>query len=169
MKTPETCIIAAMDENNGIGKDNKLPWYIPEDLKRLKELTTPHSVIMGRKTFESILQIAKGKKPLPGRHKYVVTRDETYSHPDIVIAHSLEEAYKKAMDYEYRGDRIAIIGGGQIFEQSINIVDRLYLTIIEGKFPTDTHFPDYKQFQTVLSEQRFQSNGYRYKFLDLTR
>lgn len=164
---PEICIIAALDEAGGIGRNGGIPWgLIPEDMKRFRDLTIPYSLVMGRKTAESIIALNKGQL-LPHRHNFVVTRNPDFHNPRANNAGSLEDAIHRAMQYE--DTRIAIIGGGQIFEQAIGIVDKLYLTVIEGRFEVDTFFPDYKQFQTVLNEQVGEYNGHRYKFLDLAR
>lgn len=164
MRTPELCLIAAMDQNRGIGIDDRLPWHIPDDLKRFKRLTTPYSVVMGRKTLESIVK-AIGK-PLPNRHNIVMTRDQNFKYPGVEIAHSIEEAIDKAS--QYKDTRISFIGGGQIYEQAIHKVEKLFLTLVEGQFPADTFFPDYSNFRQ-LSQVYCESNGYRYRFVDLAR
>lgn len=165
MRAPEVCIIAAMDKNRGIGKDNRLPWRIPADLKRFRELTVPYSVIMGRKTLESI--VAATGRPLPDRHNFVITRDLNFSHPGVNVAHSIEEAFDRAFQFE--DTRIAFIGGGQMYAQVIPDIRRIYLTVVEGQFEADTFFPDYSEFRRVISESRGESNGYRYQFLTLER
>jgi dihydrofolate reductase len=158
---PIVSIIAALSENNVIGKNNKLPWHISEDLKRFKQLTLHHPVIMGRKTFVSI------GKPLPGRTNIVITRDENYKAEDVTIVHSLKEALNVAK--EKAEEEIFIIGGAQIFEQTIKVVDKLYLTLVKGNFDGDAYFPDYSAFSKIVSQQTSRDQNYSYTFLDLTK
>lgn len=162
MSSPEISIIAAISGKNlAIGKDNKLLWRIPEDLKRFKELTTGHLVIMGRRTFESI------GGPLPNRINIVVTVDKTFEVSGCVICHSIEEAIEIAKEKEQ--DKIFIIGGGKVYEETIGLVDRLFLTIVEGEFEGDTFFPDYSGFTKIVSEKSGESGGYKFRFLELVR
>ncbi len=179
MRKPKISIIAAIGRNRELGKDNKLLWHIPEDLKRFKKLTEGHVIIMGRKTFESI------GKPLPKRLNIIISRHrvflsasppskgERFSERFIQKQKSsFEEALKYAKDYALRiGDsEIFIIGGGQVYQQAIKIADKLYLTIIDKEFPqADTFFPDYSDFKKVVFEKTHQSGGYRYKFVELER
>lgn len=130
-------IIAAMSENRAIGKDNKLPWYIPEDLAWFKEKTRGKPVIMGRKTHESI-----GKR-LPGRLNIVISRDKDYVSPiKYVYKHnSLEDAIKKHEGlYE-----LMIIGGSELYKAAIPLANRMYLTRICANFEGDTFFPEYDE------------------------
>ncbi len=156
---PLISIIAAIGENRELGKDNKLLWRIPEDFKRFKELTTNHPVIMGRKTFESI------GKPLPNRTNIIITRDKNYKQKNCFVVHSLEEAIDLAKTKD--DNEIFIIGGGQIYKQAINITDKLYLTIVKGRFDADTFFPDYSRFKKLILQKESQSNQYKYTFLEL--
>jgi len=160
-------IIAAISENRALGKDNRLLWPSPEDLQRFKNVTRGHSVIMGRKTFESL------GRSLPNRTNIVVTRDKMFEIPGVVIARSLEEAIEAAINEENRVNRenreIFIIGGGQIYEQAIKFADKLYLTLVEGEYEADTFFPDYSEFKRVILEESCESAGYKYKFLELER
>ncbi len=123
-------IIAAMDKNYGIGYGGKLPWRLPADLKRFKDLTRGHAVLMGRKTYESI------GRPLPERRNIVITRDKNFSAPGCEIAASLAEAIALAGDGE-----AFVIGGGEIYSQAMPFSGRLYITEVEGDFQTDTFFP----------------------------
>jgi len=130
-------VIAAMSENRVIGKDNKLPWYIPEDLAWFKEKTRGKPVIMGRKTHESI-----GKK-LPGRLNIVISRDKDYisTIKYVYTYNSLEDAIKK-----YEGlDELMIIGGSELYKVAIPLADRMYLTRIGASFEGDTFFPAYDE------------------------
>lgn len=162
MKNPEVSLIAAISQNNVIGKDGELPWHISEDLKRFKKLTTGHVVIMGRKTFESV------GRPLPNRTNILVTRDPDFVIGGCLIAHSLEEALDIGREKEENGE-IFIIGGGQIYSQSMQLADKLYLTIVEQKVEGDVFFPDYSEFKKVVFEQEGQENGLKYKFIDLEK
>ena len=126
-------LIVAMDERGGIGKGNRLPWRLSADLKRFRELTMGHHIVMGRKTFESI------GRALPGRQTVIVTRNPTLEVEDCLIAHSLDEALRLA---EGRGETEAFIcGGAEIFAQSIERADRLYLTEVHAEVEADTFFP----------------------------
>jgi len=157
-------IIAAMDEKRGIGKDSKIPWHISEDLKRFKRLTTGHTIMMGRKTYDSLPQ-----KPLPSRINMVITRNPDFKADGVSVNNSFEEALAVAKENEQ--SEIFIIGGAQIFQQAIDmgIVDRLYLTKVEGEFGADTFFPDYSDFKKAINEESGEENGIKYKFIDLER
>lgn len=149
---PTISIIAAISENLIIGNENKLLWHIPEDMQRFKMLTTGHAVIMGRKTYESI------GKPLPKRTNIIITRDEDYKTDGCLVVHSLAEAIRLAKELPadakaMAGKKIFIIGGGQIYAQSINLADKLYLTIVKGNFSGDTYFPDYSRFKKIIFEE----------------
>ena len=160
--TPRISAIAAMDSNRGIGKDNQLLFKIPEDFKRMKELTFGHPIIMGRKTFESIGRV------LAGRTNIVITRDTTYEVPGAIICHSLEEAIKVAKEKDNK--EIFIFGGAQVFEEALPLIDRLYLTLVEGNFQADTFFPEYEPFfKKVLFEKHDEFDSLKYTFLDLER
>jgi len=162
-------IIAVMDEHRGIGKDDRIPWHIKEDLIRFKNLTVGKTVIMGRKTFESVLSYyAKSKNPIPNRKHIVVTHDAIY-HPttaDTYVAHSIEEAIELAKKIE--PNEVFISGGGQLFTQGIQYADKLYLTIVKGTFDADTYFPDYSRFSNVISSVQKQDDTYTYTFLELS-
>ena len=128
-------LLVAMDEQNGIGKDNRLPWHLSADLKRFKALTMGHHVIMGRKTYESI------GRPLPGRVNVIITRSPDYQAEGCVIAHSLREALSIA---ELAGESEAfVIGGGQIFAQALPLADRIYLTRVHTISQADVFFPPF--------------------------
>lgn len=154
-------IICALSQNRAIGKDGKLLWHIPEDLKRFKKLTLGRPVIMGRKTFESI------GKPLPDRLNIIITQKTDFTHPGCVICHSLAEAIEVAAKKEK--DEVFVIGGGQIYAQAIGLADKLYLTIVEGDFEADTFFPDYSAFKKVVFEKKEESQGLKYQFIELER
>ncbi|MCF0039306.1 dihydrofolate reductase [Dyadobacter fanqingshengii] len=125
-------IIVAVSENGVIGKDNQLLWRLPDDLKRFKQLTLGHPMIMGRKTFESI------GKPLPGRTSIVITSQKDFNVEGILVAHSLEEALHIARGIEQT--EAFIIGGGEIYKQALPLADRLYVTEVETVMDGDTLF-----------------------------
>lgn len=126
-------IIVAMDEKRGIGVGNGLPWRLSSDLKRFRQLTMGHHIIMGRKTFESI------GKPLPGRENIIVTRNPDYKAEGCLIAQSVDEAIMLA---DRRGESEAFIcGGAQIYAQSLKRADRMYLTLVHTETNADTFFP----------------------------
>lgn len=148
-------LIVAHDKNRVIGLNNELPWHLPGDLKYFKEMTMHKPIIMGRKTFESI------GKPLPGRRNIVVTRNPGYRANDIETATSLEEAIKIAGDVE----EIMIIGGEQIFKESMAIADRLYITEIDHEFQGDTYFPEYTGWRQVSCQDPITApDGYTFRY-----
>ncbi len=126
-------LIVAMAENGVIGKDNKLPWHISEDLKRFKKITMGHPIIMGRKTFESI------SKPLPGRQNIVISRDGAYHAEGATVAHSLAEALASCPPGA--GEKF-VIGGAAVFSEAFPLADRLYLTLIHRAVPGNVFFPE---------------------------
>jgi dihydrofolate reductase len=126
-------IIVAVSENWGIGKDNELLWHIPEDLQRFKKLTFGKTLIMGKKTWESL-----PRKPLPGRKNIVLTDDPMESIDLSVTAYSVEDALGKCENT----DEIFIIGGGSVYRQFMPITDRLYITHVHKTAPADVYFPE---------------------------
>ncbi len=156
-----SAIAAISEKDRGIGKDNDLLWKIPEDLKRFKEITLGHPIIMGRKNFESI------GRALPKRMNIVITRDSAYHAENCVIVHSVEEAIAKAKLLD--NEEVFIIGGGEIYKQALPFTDRLYLTIIHAEKPADVFFPDYSQFTNVISRDTHEFEGTPYTNLTLGR
>ena len=132
VKTKEITIIAAVSENNVLGKNNKLIWHIPNDLKRFKKLTLGHSVIMGRKTFESIA------KPLPQRKNIILTRNKNYKAKGAVIAHNVKEA----LNFCENDNQPFIIGGGEIYKLFMSISNKIELTRIHKPYDGDAFFPE---------------------------
>jgi dihydrofolate reductase len=128
-------IIAALASNNVIGRNNGLPWHLGTDLKRFKELTMGHHLIMGRRTFESV------GKPLPGRINVVITHDPNFAAEGVTVVHSLEEAMRIAAGA--RDQEPFIAGGAVVFEQALHRADRMYLTRIHADIDGDTYFPDF--------------------------
>lgn len=158
-KSKISLIAAIASGNRALGKNNDLIYKIPEDLKRFKEITEGHVVIMGRKTFESI------GRPLPNRINIVISRDPNYSVDGVTVVHSLDEALQLA-----QGDEVFVIGGGQIYQEAIGKADKLYLTVVEGSPEADTYFPDYSDFKKIVwQSDEQQSNGFKYRFLELER
>lgn len=151
----ETILVAAIGENGVIGRDNGLPWRIKSDLQYFKRVTMGKPVVMGRKTYLSI------GKPLPGRTNIVVTRDKSFSAPGVITASSVPEAMTIAReDALNRGaDAIAVIGGTEIFEQTMGMADRLVLTRIHMSPEGDSVFPaiDPKLWREI--ERREQPKG----------
>lgn len=151
--------IWAMDENGLIGKDNALPWRIPEDLKFFKRTTLGHPVVMGRKTFESF------GKPLPGRENVILTRNASFTHDECTVFHHVEEVL--AFADKQRGETF-IIGGSNVYEQFLPYADKLYVTTIHHAFEGDTHMAEvpWDDFTLVESEKglKDEKNPYDYEF-----
>ncbi|RJR13387.1 dihydrofolate reductase [Candidatus Parcubacteria bacterium] len=166
MKKPRICAVVAIGKNRELGKNGKLLWHIPDDLKRFKALTMGHPVIMGRKTFESIVSYIKG--PLPGRTNIVITRDPSWKYEGVTVARSLEEAVEvaKALDNE----EIHIGGGADIYTQALPFIDKLYVTLIDAEGEADIFFPPYEHLFTKKTfEEEHEWNGIKYRFVDLER
>ena len=159
MENRELTIIAAVSINNVIGNDNKLIWKLSNDLKRFKNLTTNHSVIMGRKTFESL------PNPLPDRDNIVITRDTNYSKPNIQVCSSIEDA----INLTKTDTQPFIIGGGEIYSQTINIVDKIELTRVHDEFDGDAYFPEIPlDIFELINEENYNSdleNEFDYSYL----
>jgi dihydrofolate reductase len=150
-------LVVAIDAQRGIGVDNKLPWHLPEDLAHFKRVTIGRPIVMGRKTFDSI------GRPLPGRRNIVITRNAGWSHPGVEVAASIEAAVALLGD-----EQASIIGGAQIFNESMDIADRLVVTEIDHTFKCDTFFPpiDPQQWrETARETHHSDTNGYDYAFV----
>lgn len=142
-------LVAAVAKNNVIGKANALPWYIPEDLKRFKKLTTGHVVLMGQKTFDSIMD--RLKKPLPDRINVVLSRNPDFRPPaGVRVFHDLLEAITT-----FVGEEIFVIGGGSIFQQMIDLASTLYITHVDQEVDGDVFFPkiDENHWRRVKEEK----------------
>jgi dihydrofolate reductase len=164
------CAVAAIGRNRELGKDGKLLWRIPDDLKRFRELTRGHPVVMGRKTFESIVSYLG--HPLPERTNIVVTRgghnDIVSRYGDVVVAGSVEEGIKKAKTLD--AEEIHIGGGAQIYERALPHIDKLYLTIVDDSKEADSFFPPYDdQFTKKVFEEKREWNGLKYRWVNLER
>lgn len=158
-------MIVAMSENRVIGINNKLPWYLPNDLKYFKQVTMGKPIIMGRKTYESI------GKPLPGRANIVITRNTQWQAEGVKVAHSLEQAIAlaEAISNIDGQSEVMIIGGDQIYKACLPQVDRVYLTKVHAEVQGDAWFPevDWSSWQEVGRED-FQAEGanpYDYSFI----
>lgn len=157
--------IVAVDESNGMGKNNQLPWHMPADFKMFKRTTTGHHIIMGRKTFESL------GKPLPNRPNIIITHNPNYQAEGAIVTNSLEEAVDLA---KHNNETEAfIIGGSEIFKQAFPMADRLYLTRIHHTFDVDTWFPDFDEEQwKIVSNEHYgpdEKNPFAYTFLILEK
>jgi len=156
-------IIVAVAENNVIGKDNKLIWHLPADLRYFKMLTMGAPIIMGRKTFESI------GKPLPGRTSIIITKNSDFKADGCMVVHSLEKAIIAAKGC----DEAFIIGGEQIYRQAFDIADRIYLTRVFETFEGDSFFPVISSEHWQMTERKDneadEKNKYRYSFITYMR
>ena len=157
--------IVAVDENGAIGKNGDLLCYLPADLKHFKSITMGYTIIMGRRTWESL-----PKGALPGRKNVVITRNIDFIAPGAEVYHSLEEALQATFQDEKR----FIIGGGMLYNEAFAITDTLYLTRIHASFPdADTFFPSFEpsQWQEMSSEyhEADERNAYPYSFIELRR
>jgi dihydrofolate reductase len=152
--------IAAVSLNNVIGKHNALPWHMPADMRFFKTTTMGHAVIMGRKTYQSF------KKALRGRTNFVITRQKDFTLPDAFVVHSLSEAIKKAAETEK--EEIFILGGAEVYRESLPLLDRIYLTRIYAEVEGDAFFPplDPGEWKLVTEDvhQPDEKNRYAYSF-----
>jgi len=164
-KTPISIIVAMSKKRRAIGKQGKLLWHIPDDLKRFKQLTLEHPVIMGRKTFESIIEYLG--TPLPQRFNIVITRNQNYRHKGVLIVHSLKAAFEKA--HELHPEEIYIGGGSDVYTQALPYVDRLYLTLVNDEPDADSFFPDYSTFKKIIEKEERNHKGLSYKWMTLER
>jgi dihydrofolate reductase len=155
-------LIVAMAKNRVIGANNKIPWHLPSELKLFKSLTMGHHVVMGRRTYESINRL------LPGRTTVIVTRQRDYAVPGAIVAHSVQEALQAC-----RGDdEIFVIGGADLFRETLPIADRIYLTIVDAEPEGDTFMPEFDvnewletSAQSVTADEKH-AHGYRFAVLD---
>ena len=162
-------MIAAVAENNAIGMNNKLPWYLPGDLRYFKAVTMGKPIIMGRNTFESL------KKPLPGRTNIVITHNPEYSHEGIRVVHSTDEALALAESIALinGNEEVMVIGGAQIYKELLSKTDRLYLTQVSRSFEGDAFFPeiDPGKWQEIARDDHFTEDEppLKYSYLVLDR
>jgi dihydrofolate reductase len=157
-------MIAVLDQANGIGKDNKLLCHLPADLKRFKQLTNGHSIIMGRKTFESL-----PKGPLPNRENIILSRDLNYTAQGCNILHSIEEVFLQCQFEE----EIFIIGGAEIYSSFFHLANFLYITRINHVFEADTYFPEIEadkwQLDSCIEMQADEKNQFNFSFIDYSK
>ncbi|AMY04782.1 dihydrofolate reductase [Staphylococcus condimenti] len=153
-------ILVAHDQNRVIGKDNQLPWHLPNDLKHVKKLSTGNTLVMGRKTYESI------GKPLPNRRNVVLTRNSTFHPEGVDVIHDLAEIYDLP-------GHVFIFGGQTLFEEFIDKVDDMYITVVEDKFQGDTFFPPYTfenwEVESAVKGELDEKNTIPHTFLHLVR
>ncbi len=163
-------MIAAIGNNNALGKGNTLLWHMPADMKHFRETTRGHTVIMGRKTFESL-----PNGPLPKRENIVVTRDTSYAREGIVVMHSLPEALRyaaleqgKHFEEKQEETEVFIIGGGELYKEGMNFANKLYITRIDDSPEADTFFPEIGAGWKETSIERHEAdaeNPHAYTFL----
>jgi dihydrofolate reductase len=151
-------IIAAVARNRVIGRDNELPWRLPEDLKRFRALTTGHHIVMGRKTYESLGRL------LPGRTTVIVTRNPDYRVAGALVAHSLEQA----MSLCAKDETAFLIGGEELYKSGLPLADLMFITEIDAEFAGDTYFPPYDvaRWREVARESGVSADGLRYSFVN---
>lgn len=149
-------IIVAKANNNVIGTKNDLPWYLPADLRHFKEVTMGHTVVMGRTTFESI--VARIGKPLPNRQNVVITRNTNFTYPGVTVIHSID-------GIKDLGD-VYVTGGAEIYRQTIDMADRLYITEVHADIDGDVYFPDIDpaRWREVSQESHFKDEKNQYDF-----
>lgn len=148
--------VIAFGKNRGLGFGNKLPWNLPDDLKRFKEITRGHSVIMGRKTYDSMGRL------LPERRNILITRDTSYKVEGAEIAHSIEEAIEKVKDEA----EAFVIGGGEILRLALPYVNKMYLTHVDADVPADSFFPEvnWEDWKVVSEEKHSKDDRHMYDF-----
>jgi dihydrofolate reductase len=147
-------MIAAVAENNALGKNNDLLWHLPNDFKRFKEITSGHHIIMGRKTFESF------PKPLPNRTHVIITRQNDFEYEGCVVVQNIE----KALSVCPINENLYIIGGGEIYQQSISFADQLDITRVHHSFDADVYFPEIDPEIWELSSETFHLKDERHLF-----
>lgn len=150
-------VIAALARNRVIGRDNDLPWHLPEDLKRFRALTMGHHIVMGRKTYESLGRL------LPGRTTVVVTRNSHYQVPGAIVVNSLEQALQACGD----DPEIFLIGGAELYQQSLALAGRLYLTEIDADFEGDAYFPEFvaAHWRETAREKHISADGLPFSYV----
>lgn len=158
-------LIVAMANNRTIGRNNELPWYLPEDLKYFKSVTMGKPIVMGRKTFDSI------GRPLPGRLNIVITRNAEWQHPGVKTAASLQQAVAIAAEANPQDQEVMVIGGEEIYRTAIELADRLYITRVQAEVEGDAFFPQYNEseWQEVSRQQPGSQGDIPYFFQVLER
>jgi len=149
-------IIAAHDHDMCIGKDGEIPWHLKGDFKNFKKITTGHTVIMGRKTFDSI------GFPLPNRRNIVLTRDQDWCHVGVETCHNYEDLLEMPED-------VFILGGEKVYRAFLPFAKKLYITYVYGKFKGDTYFPNYEDIRglkLISKSDLMEEEGIKYRFLE---
>jgi dihydrofolate reductase len=159
---PRLSLIVAMARNRVIGANNRIPWHLPNELKLFKQLTMGHHIVMGRRTYESIGRL------LPGRTSVIVTRQKDYAVPEAIVAHSIEDAIQACAG----DDEIFVIGGADLFRETLPIADRLYLTTVDAEPEGDTFMPELDMFEwketraEAFGKDEKHAHSYRLAVLD---
>jgi len=154
---PHLSLIVAIARNHVIGINNMLPWYLPEDLKRFRALTTGHHIIMGRKTYESLNRL------LPDRTTVIVTRNSNYRVEGALIANSLQQAIELCGNDE----ELFLIGGAELFREGLELADKLYITEIDATFEGDVFFPELNltRWREVSRERHTSAQGLKFSYV----
>jgi dihydrofolate reductase len=164
--TPVVIVAGMGRKTRAIGMKNDLIWHVPADMKRFKALTLGHPIIMGRKTFESIVEILG--KPLPGRTNIIVTRNSEYSYPGTVTAASLEDAFAIAL--KENPTEIHIGGGAEMYSQALPFVDKIYITLFDDDTAGDTTFPEFENnFKIAIEHLPQEHEGLAFQWVDYVR
>lgn len=167
---PRISIICAISENRVIGQDDRIPWHIKADLVRFKNKTLHHTIIIGKKTYESMKKYyKKSGRMMPERNTIIITHDTNYQpgQANCHVVNSFDQALEKAKEIEK--EEVFVSGGEQIFRQAINIAERLYLTIVKGNFSGNKFFPDYSGFTKVIKKEECEENGQKFYFIEIER
>lgn len=149
--------IAAASENNALGKDNKLVWHLPDDFKRFKQITSGHYIILGRKTFDSF------DKPLPNRTHIIITHNKKYKAEGCIVVNSIEEALKAVP----KNQDVYIIGGAEIYKQSIHLSDKIELTRVHTTCDADAFFPEINLAEWKVIQEEYHPKDEKH-LLDFT-
>ena len=167
MCLPRFSILVAMAKNRVIGRNNALPWQLSADLKRFKQLTMGHHIVMGRKTYESLGRL------LPGRTSVIVTRQSDYQIPGAIVVGSIAEALKVCGEGKDMNQESFVIGGAEIYQQALPLCQRMYITEIQQEVDGDTLFPEFNQqeWREIFREKHSQdeADGLDYHFVVLDR
>ncbi|MFA9288298.1 MAG: dihydrofolate reductase [Weeksellaceae bacterium] len=171
MNAPHISIVAAIGaKDRALGKDNKIPWRIREDLIHLKTLTKDQVVILGRKSYDSMAwYYGKSGNPMPGKLYIIITRNKNYE-PTIgntLVVGSIEEGLQNVKKNNI--SNAYVIGGAEIFKMALPYVDTLYLTLVKGAYEADTFFPEYNDFVMIEQSDWKEENGFQYSFTTLIK
>ncbi len=150
--------MAAMGKHRELGFGNKLPWHLPDELKRFRDITRGHVVIMGRKTYESI------GKALPERKNIVITRNADFQAPGATVVSSIEDAFKEAGKEAGENAEFFVVGGGKIYALALPYADKMYLTFVDAEIPADTYFPEFNEDEWRVIETVSHEADERHKY-----